>query len=134
MSKIILGIDVAKLKLDVALFREGKFITKQFDNSPSGFQLLQAWLHSLHLKPVHACLEATGSYGDALALFLHQAGHQVSVVNPCRIKGYAQSKMQRNKTDKADARLIADFCLTQIPPLWLPPTPAIAETRFELLR
>src|SRR5262245_38134009 len=35
--------------------------------------------------------------------------------------------MQRNKTDKSDACLIADFCLTQQPSLWLPPTPAVAE-------
>ena len=127
MSKIILGIDVAKRKLDVALLGQGKTLTKQFDNSLAGLQFLQAWLNSLHVEQVHACLEATGSYGDAVALFLHQAGHQVSLVNPARIKGYAQSKLQRNKTDKADARLIADFCLTQKPPLWAPPTPAVAE-------
>ena len=35
--------------------------------------------------------------------------------------------MQRNKTDKADARLIADFCLTQNPPSWFPPPPQVAE-------
>lgn len=127
MSNIILGIDVAKLKLDVALLRDGKTITKQFDNALTGFQALQAWLQALHLELVHACLEATGSYGDGVARFLHQTGHQVSLVNPARIKGYAQSKMQRNKTDKADARLIADFCLTQKPPRWAPPTPAVGE-------
>jgi transposase len=127
MSKITLGIDVAKLKLDVALLCEGKTVTKQFANSLAGFKLLQAWLNSLHIEQVHACLEATGSYGDAIAQFLHQAGHALSVVNPGRIKGYAQSKMQRNKTDQADARLIADFCATQNPPLWLPPTPVVAE-------
>src|SRR5262249_13439015 len=109
------------------LLCDGKTLTKQFDNAHTGFKALQAWLQALHLEPVHACLEATGSYGEAVALFLHQAGHRVSLVNPARIKGYAQSKMQRNKTDKADARLIADFCLTQKPPLWAPPTPAVAE-------
>lgn len=127
MTTSILGIDVAKLKLDVALLHDGKTITKQFANSADGFHLLQAWLRSLSIASVHACLEATGSYGEAVAHFLHQAGHQVSVVNPGRIKGYARSKMQRNKTDKADARLIADFCRTQQPPLWSPPTPAVAD-------
>lgn len=127
MSNIILGIDVAKLKLDVARLGQGQTRTKQFANSLAGFQQLLAWCDALPGQPVHACLEATGSYGHAVALFLHQAGHQVSVVNPARIQGYAQSKMLRNKTDKTDARLIADFCLTQNPPLWLPPTPAVAE-------
>ena len=127
MLKTILGIDVAKLKLDVALLYDGKTLTKQFANSLAGFQQLLAWLAALQLEQVHVCLEATGSYDQAVALCLHQAGHRVSVVNPARIKGYGQSKMQRNKTDKSDARLIADFCLTQNPPPWLPPTPAVAE-------
>ena len=127
MSKNILGIDIAKRKIDVALIFENKILTKQFDNSTKGFNLLAAWLKSLHLTKVHACLEATGTYGEAVAAFLHETGHFVSVVNPSRIKGYAASKMQRNKTDTADARPIADFCLTQKPEQWFPPTPQVVE-------
>jgi len=104
-----------------------KSLTKQFDNSPNGFKLLSAWLKSLQIAQVHACLEATGTYGNAVAKFLHEAGHVVSVVNPLSIKGYAKSKLQRNKTDIADARLIADFCLTQNPAQWFPPSPQIIE-------
>ena len=127
MSKNILGIDIAKRKIDVALIFENKTLAKQFDNSPTGFKLLSAWLKSLRISQVHACLEATGTYGDAVATFLHENGHFVSVVNPSRIKGYALSKLQRNKTDTADARLIADFCLTQNPAQWFPPTPQVVE-------
>jgi transposase len=126
-SKTILGIDVAKRKLDVFLVFENKSFANQFENSLKGFKLLSAWLTSLHLKEVHACLEATGTYGDGVANFLHHQGHRVSMVNPLSIKGYAKSKMQRNKTDKADARLIADFCLTQNPPQWFPPKPEVIE-------
>jgi transposase len=125
MSQATLGIDVAKLKLDVALLTTNKTYVKQFDNSPAGFQALQAWLVSCSLASVHACLEATGTYGEAIALFLHEQGHVVSIVNPLRIKGYAASKLQRNKTDKADARLIAEFCATQNPARWTPPAPEI---------
>ena len=127
MSQVTLGIDIAKLKLDVALLNAGKTLTKQFENSPAGFQALQAWLLSLSVPQVHACLEATGTYGDAVALFLHEQGHVVSLVKPLRIKGYAAAKLQRNKTDKADARLIAEFCATQNPAQWLPPAPEIRE-------
>jgi transposase len=127
MSKNILGIDIAKLKIDVFLIFENKSFVKQFDNSPKGFKLLEAWLKSLQITEVHACLEATGIYGDAVANFLHHQGHQVSVVNPLSIKGYAKAKLQRNKTDKADARLIADFCLTQNPTQWFPPKPETIE-------
>lgn len=127
MSKKILGIDVAKRKIDCYLIFENKSLANQFDNSPKGFQLLEAWLKSLQIAEVHACLEATGSYGDGVARFLHDQGHLVSVVNPMSIKGYAKSKMQRHKTDKADARLIADFCLTQNPHRWFPPKPETIE-------
>ena len=44
MSEAILGIDVAKKKLDVALMFDGRRLTRKFDNSPSGFKLLQGWL------------------------------------------------------------------------------------------
>lgn len=127
MSKNILGIDVAKRKIDLALIFENKILTKQFDNSPAGFKLLAGWLKSLQIRQVHVCLESTGTYGDAVAAFLHQSGHFVSVVNPSRIKGYALSKMKRNKTDSADARLIADFCLTQNPAQWFPPSLPVLE-------
>ena len=42
-------------------------------------------------------------------------------MNPRRIKKYGESKLQRNKTDQIDAKLIADFCVTQKPILWTPP-------------
>lgn len=120
MSKVVLGIDVAKKKLDVALMFNGKTLPRKFENSMKGFKLLQGWLMSLHIEKVHACLEATGSYGEAVAEFLYEKNHRVSVVNPLRIKGYASSDLQRNKTDTADARTIADFCLVKDPEEWHP--------------
>jgi len=66
-------------------------------------------------------MEATGQYGDGVAEYLYQHGQQVSVVNPARIKHYGNSQLRRNKTDKADAELIADFCESQNPALWSPP-------------
>jgi transposase len=125
MSKSVLGIDVAKKKLDVALMFDGKTLTRKFDNSPNGFKLLQGWLASLHIEQVHACLESTGVYGDGVAEFLYQKGYRVSVVNPLRIKSYANTDLQRNKTDHADARTIANFCLVREPGLWHPLPPEI---------
>ena len=127
MSKNILGIDVSKRKIDVALIFDGKTLTKKFDNSLKGFKLLNGWLKSLKRDQVHACLEATGNYGDAVSNFLHEVGHIVSVVNPFRIKGYGVAKLSRNKTDRVDARLIADFCRTQKPDQWFPPSPEVVE-------
>ena len=120
--------------MDAALIFEGRVLCKQFQNSADGFNLLAAWLASLQITRVHTCLEATGVYGEAVALFLHEQGHLVSVVNPLRIKGYAQSNMRRNKTDRLDARLIADFCLTQKPESWQPPSAEVKQLQSLLRR
>ncbi len=95
MAKIVLGIDVSKRTLDVALIFDNRTLCKQFKNSLEGFKSLAAWLASLQVIRVHACLEATDTYSEAVALFLHESGHLVSVVNPLRIKGYASANMQR---------------------------------------
>ena len=117
-----LGIDVSKAWLDVILLREGVPSEKgQFDNSNQGFRQLQHFLKKRKVKALHACLEATGYYGAEAALFLHQAGYGVSVVNPARIKAYAESQLSRTKTDAGDAALIADCCRTQQPAAWTPP-------------
>jgi transposase len=63
------------------------------------------------------CLETTGLYGDGIASLLHAQVYHVSVVNPARIKAYGDSQLKRNKTDRSDAQLIADFCRTQQPEL-----------------
>jgi len=129
MSKRVLGIDAAKKKLDVALMFDCKVLTRKFDNTPKGFKLLGGWLASLHIEQVHACLEATGTYSEAIAEFLHEGGHRVSVVNPLRIKSFAKSDLQRNKTDEADARTIAAFCLAKDPEDWHPMAPEIKQLR-----
>lgn len=119
--KTVLGIDMAKNKFDVALLNNGKFKSKAFENNPSGFSLLIAWLAINGVVTVHACMEATGSYGEALARFLYEAGHSVSLTNPARIKAFGQSELLRTKNDKTDAKLIARFCEKMIPTLWQPP-------------
>jgi transposase len=119
-KRIALGIDIAKQKFDVRLEVNGKARKHQFANSPEGCENLVAWLNQLDVEQVHACMEATGTYGEALAEYLYQLGHKVSVVNPARIKGHAQSQMKRHKTDELDAEVIRHFCQTQEPEAWEP--------------
>jgi len=83
-----------------------------------GFETLIIWLEKQGIQKVHACLEATGNYGEDVAIYLHEAGHTVSIVNPARIKGFAQSELIRTKTDKIDAGIIARFCLAMKPEPW----------------
>jgi len=126
----ILGIDVAKNKFDIALLRSGTFKSKSFVNKLSGFESLVAWLKQHDVVMFHACMEATGSYGDALARFLFDGGHVVSVVNPARIKAFGGSELQRTKNDKMDAKLIARFCETMKPDAWEPDPPEVEQLRM----
>ena len=128
----VLGIDVAKAKVDIWFERvppSAKPIHRCYANTPAGHQCLLAWLATQAVGRLHACLEATGSYSDALALCLHQAGYRVSLVNPLRIKRFGESELRRIKTDKSDAALIARFCLTQQPDPWTPLPPERQELR-----
>lgn len=125
----VLGIDVSKDSLDVVLLNSDRKIHKIFTNNALGHQHLHDWLVSQRSEQLHVCLEATGQYGEAVAEYLHQKGHLVSVVNPARIKRYGESKLHRNKTDKADAGLIAEFCQKENPPLWTPLPPALKRLR-----
>jgi transposase len=115
MSAPVLGIDIAKQRVEVALLVDGKIKNKSFKNTVEGFEALALWFKKLGIPKVQACLEATGSYGEDLAIYLHEAGHPVSIVNPVRIKGFAQSELIRTKTDKIDAGIIARFCLAMKP-------------------
>jgi transposase len=117
----VLGIDLAKLTFDATLLTsKGQQPYHAFPNTPEGFQALQSWLTQQGVTKVHACIEATNIYWEALANWLYAQGHTVSVVNPARIKGYAQATMQRNKTDKLDSAIIASFCATHHPTVWQP--------------
>jgi transposase len=123
----VLGIDIAKAKFDVALLTpEGKIRRKSCANTPSGFADLTQWLARHGAPVVHAALEATGTYGDALAHYLYDAGHVVSVLNPAVTHAYAASQLARAKTDRIDADTIAQYTATQHPPAW---TPAPLEIR-----
>jgi transposase len=81
----------------------------------------------MKIERVHACLEATGTYSEMVAEFLYEHGHRVSVVNPSRIEAFARSELKRNKTDTADARTIAEFCLEKDPDDWHPLPPEIKQ-------
>jgi transposase len=123
-----LGIDIAKLKFNACLrFANGKLKHKVFTNNQAGFTQLRVWLQQQSVARVHACLEATGTYGEALALYLHEQGQLVSIVNPAAIKAFAASCLSRTKTDRVDAELIARFCLAQQPPAWQPPPAEVRE-------
>lgn len=133
---LALGIDVGKETLELALLTPHERLhTKSVRNNEAGFKALLAWVGRLadEATTVRACLEASGGYEELIALFLHEQGLFVSVVNPRQTSAYAASRMQRSKTDRADAALLARFCQREQPPRWQPPSLAQRQLR-ELTR
>lgn len=136
MHPLQLGIDVAKAKLDCALRLEsGKFRHKVVDNTPAGFKALDTWLAKEGAAALQVCMEATGIYWEAVAEHLAARPETtVSVINPAQIKAFGASRMVRTKTDKVDAKLIAQFCAERTPEPWQAPTPAEKTLRALVLR
>jgi transposase len=132
VSEIIpLGIDISKGRFDVAVLKANNRVKRaKFDNTAAGFEQLSQWLNAQDIQQVHACLEATNTYGHALARYLYHQGHQVSIVNPARIKGYGKSQLSRTKNDAADAGLIARFCRDLKPTLWHPAPDEVAKLQM----
>lgn len=124
----VLGIDIAKAKFQTALLLpDGKLRHHTWPNSVTGFEQLATWLTRHRVTRVHATLEATGTYGEALATWLHEAGHVVSVLHPAIIHASARTQLTRSKTDRIDAELMARFTATQQPPAWTPPAGEIRQ-------
>lgn len=130
---IVLGIDIAKRKFDCALLQDERFRTKVFDNNISGIEACVQWVTRHASLPVHACLEATGPYAQALAEALFDAGHTVSLINPARSRAFSDSLGLRSKTDAVDARTLARYCLALKPEAWVP-APAHVRELQELVR
>jgi transposase len=101
----VIGIDVAKAKLDVANGQDSPI--QQFDNDASGHQQLLKTLPKQ--KTCLVVLEATGQYEKHIVMELVNAGHLVSVVNPRQVRDFAKAIGILAKTDKIDARVISHF-------------------------
>jgi transposase len=133
-TKLYLGIDVSKAKLDCALALNDKYRNKVFANTTAGFAQLSAWLARYTEVPVHVCMEATGVYWEAAAEYLADLGHVVSVINPALSRAHGQSLGLRNKTDAVDARVLANFCREKQPAGWTAPSASARQLRALVLR
>lgn len=133
-----LGIDVAKAKLDCALLDPltDKRKTKSVTNDSKGFTLLADWLdkHGVALTEVHAVLEATGVYHEAVALWLADTGVTVSIANPAQVKDFARGLAVRTKTDGIDSVVLARYGALVRPQTWTPPAPEVRELKALLAR
>jgi len=105
-SSVVVGIDVAKAHVDVAVLG-ATLDAQRFDNEAGGHSALVAALQPLDVALV--VMEATGGYEAALACALQAAGLAVAVINPRQARDFAKSMGQLAKTDKVDARVLAEL-------------------------
>ncbi|MDR1304605.1 MAG: IS110 family transposase [Verrucomicrobiales bacterium] len=127
IDKLYLGVDVASHKLDLATGHNVTLsgLPKQVLNHPTA---IKRWLRTLPAK-VHLVCEATGPYHKALWQACWQRGVTVSCVNPGQVRDFAKSRRLFAKTDRLDARLLADFAAALTPA----PTHVPDPTRAQLL-
>ncbi len=122
MTKLYVGIDVAKDKFDVSYTIDGQnfFEYSTFTNDKKGikkfFKQAESCMQKQGQKEIHFCMEATGIYHCELCEYLQNSAHIVSVVNPLKTKSFSKSLMLRTKNDKVDSSMPALYAFLHNPP------------------
>jgi transposase len=134
ISIVCAGIDIGKLKLDVALY--GAEARLEVDNTSTGHERLAAWL-KLH-KVERIGTEATGGYEQDVVRTLRRAGFLVAVLQPMQVRAYAKFRLRLAKNDRIDAALIA-ACVASVEEIREAPDPrfeafAAAQTLIDQLK
>jgi transposase len=105
-SAVVVGIDVAKGRLDAAV--TGTPVPPaQFGNDEEGHAALLAWI--VPLAPQLVVLEATGGHESLAVCALQAAGLAVAVVNPRQAHAFGKALGYLAKTDRIDAAALAEF-------------------------
>jgi transposase len=105
---VVVGIDVAKDKVDACIRSLAQRQT--FPSTAEGRRTLIRWLRKY--KVGKAAMEASGGYEQDWAKALRQAGLEVLVIDPKRVRSFAKSAGRLAKNDPIDAEVIAWFAET----------------------
>lgn len=122
MTKLYVGIDVAKDKFDVSYTIDGQkfFGYSTFVNDKKGikkfFKQSESFMQKYEQEMIHFCMEATGIYHFELCEYLQNSAHIVSVVNPFKTKSFSKSLMLRTKNDKVDSSMLSLYAFLHNPP------------------
>jgi transposase len=110
-----IGIDVSKDKLDLAIrLSNQKYVESNFDNNAKGIKTLCTFLK----RQEAACaapliIESTGDFHLQSALMIKQKNYNVKLINPITTKRYQKSSIRNAKTDKIDAKRLADIAILE---------------------
>lgn len=134
---LVVGVDISKDDFHVCIKERiiGSNVkikgTRSFSNNSKGFIELMEWVSKRELpnSRVLYIMEATGTYFENLAYYLHEKGCLVSVVLANKIMHYAKSLNLKTKTDKVDAAMIAGLGIERSFPKWKPMSKDFKELR-----
>src|ERR1700737_2284085 len=104
----VVGIDVAKAKVDACI--RAFMLRQTCPSTAQGQRKLVAWLRKHQVTK--AVMEASGGYERDWARVLRQAGIEVRIVDPKRVRSFALSAGRLAKNDAIDAEMIAWFAET----------------------
>lgn len=105
-----IGIDVSKNTLDFCLMQNYELHFFKINNSKKEWKSLFSLLkkkHNLNINQTLFCLENTGNYSNPSLYFLSEIGANIWLEMPIKIK--KSSGLNRLKTDKTDAKMIAEY-------------------------
>src|SRR5689334_6344756 len=127
--KFAVGLDVAMETFDACLSliddQQKVTVKGRFNsaNTLKGFENLSTWVSKNTKKlsiPVVYLMEATGIYYEQLAWYLYRKECRVSVILPNKAKKYKESLGLKSKTDRIDARGLAQMACEQSHTPWKP--------------
>jgi len=122
------GIDISKNWLDVHVVPAGA--TLRVANTRDGIRKLKRWLRQFELGRV--VIEATGKWHREVRRSLHASAIAVAVVDPFRARMFAKACGVLAKTDRVDARVLAQFAAVMAPAVRAP-APQVLEELAELV-
>ena len=128
MSKMMVGVDVAKEWIDIAISGDNR--TKRIVNSE---RTIDAWLARIGSESIGlVAFEPTGGYERFLRRCLRRAKVTSKQVHPNEVVAYRRRRGIKAKTDRIDARLLADFAAEELARRELEPVPQADEVLREL--
>ena len=127
MTIVCAGIDVGKEFFDICVAG----VERAFENGHSSYRPIASFLRQHAAERV--VMEATGRMHRGLHRSLHDRGFEVCVVNPRQARDFAKASGRMAKTDRVDARVLADFgaAIAELPAT--EPGSAFVETLADLL-
>lgn len=132
---LYIGIDIASKKHDCCIIGDKSDVLTPiftFENNAEGYDVLLKTIRSLchDFKDVKIGVESTGHYSNNLISFLRNKGFNLIVFNPLQVNLFRKAQtLRKTKTDKVDARFLAQMLLTSEQPVYAPQTLEISELK-----